>query len=209
LQAWIASRAWFAVGSIPIIALIVARRWLGPLSASSWLVVYGVLVLLVEHAGFTFTYTLGLSQEGFIAPPHARVDVFMAAVYATVGMIAFAILVGRLQQTGGRLAWGFCLLPLWLGDPMDAAVLAELRKFKMPALAQVPGVTIAPDCQILLFSRAGFTNGLQRVAEAEDVQLVNADEVVRVLGAPDRGQAALSHKVSTPMQEMTRSDQGL
>jgi hypothetical protein len=92
---------------------------------------------------------------------------------------------------------------------MDAAVLAELRKFKMPALAQVPGVTIAPDCQILLFSRAGFTKGLQRVAEAEDVQLVNADEVVRVLGAPDRGQAALSHKVSTPMQEMTRSDQGL
>jgi hypothetical protein len=72
----------------------------------------------------------------------------------------------------------------WRKAPMDVAVLAELRNFKMPALAQVNGVTMAPDCRILLFSRAGFTKGLQRVAQAERVQLVNADEVVGALGAP-------------------------
>jgi hypothetical protein len=56
LKSWIASSAWFAAGSIPIITLIVALRWLGPLRASSWLVAYGVLVLLFEHAGFTFVW---------------------------------------------------------------------------------------------------------------------------------------------------------
>lgn len=66
----------------------------------------------------------------------------------------------------------------WRSDPMDVMILKELRDFKLPALAQVPGVTIAPDCRLVLFSRGGFTRGLEGAAAREGIQLVTVDEVV-------------------------------
>ena len=66
----------------------------------------------------------------------------------------------------------------WRNDPMDVMILKELMDFKLPALAQVPGVTIAPDRRLVLFSRGGFTTGLQDAAAREGVQLVTVAEAV-------------------------------
>lgn len=105
--------ALYATFASPIIVLIAARRRLGVLNAASGLVAYGVLVLLYEHAGFTFTYTLGgLPQEGFFAPPHARIHAFMAATYATLGMVTFAVMVAASLRKRNRFAW-FALLAVF------------------------------------------------------------------------------------------------
>jgi uncharacterized protein len=66
----------------------------------------------------------------------------------------------------------------WRADPMDVMILKELHDFKLPALAQVPGLTIAPDCRTVLFSRAGFTKGLEETAARQGIQLVTAGEAV-------------------------------
>jgi uncharacterized protein len=66
----------------------------------------------------------------------------------------------------------------WRSDPVDVMLLKELHDFKLPALAQVPGLTISPDCRLVVFSKGGFTDGLRAAAAREGVQLVTAEEVV-------------------------------
>jgi hypothetical protein len=69
----------------------------------------------------------------------------------------------------------------WRADPMDVTMLKELAEFKLPALAQVPGLTIASDCRRVLFSKGGFTTGLEAAAAREGIQVVTAEEVVEGL----------------------------
>jgi uncharacterized protein len=69
----------------------------------------------------------------------------------------------------------------WRADPMDVMTLKELADFKLPALAQVPGLTIAPDCRRVLFSSGGFTDGLREAAARDGIRLVTAEEVVEGL----------------------------
>jgi hypothetical protein len=56
-QATVATVVLYAAFCLPIVVLIAAQRRIGAVNAASGLVVYGVLVMLYEHAGFTFTYT--------------------------------------------------------------------------------------------------------------------------------------------------------
>jgi len=115
--------ALYVAFCLPIVVLILARRRLGAVNAASGLVVYGVLVMLYEHAGFTFAYTLGgLSQEGFIAPPHARVHAFMAAIYATIGMMAFAVMGSTLLRQRSRLAWYVLLAAVIAGGSVEVVM---------------------------------------------------------------------------------------
>lgn len=68
----------------------------------------------------------------------------------------------------------------WTGKPLDAAVLADLREFKLPALAQA-GLDVH-DARIVLVSRSGFTRSLRAMAAGDDVvRLVPFDEVLRDL----------------------------
>jgi hypothetical protein len=118
--AYLIGAAWFAAGSVPIFAVIGLRKRIGALNAASWLVAYGLLVLLLEHVGFTFTYTLaGLPEEGFVAPPHARIHAFMAAVYAVIGMTGFAVLMVTMLRKRSRLAWVMLLTALIIGGSID------------------------------------------------------------------------------------------
>jgi AAA+ ATPase superfamily predicted ATPase len=98
--------------------------------------------------------------------------------------------VHSLRRTGARTSEEIDIVALsgrtvtlvgecrWRRDPMDVMILKELEEFKLPALAQVPGVTVAPDCRIVLFSRGGFTTGLREAAARIGVQLVTPEDVV-------------------------------
>jgi hypothetical protein len=68
----------------------------------------------------------------------------------------------------------------WRSDPMDIGILGDLERYKLPALAQVPGTRIGQPV-IVLFSRAGFTPGLAEVAQGnERIVLVDVDTLVRL-----------------------------
>lgn len=62
----------------------------------------------------------------------------------------------------------------WTTKPLPAAILDDLRSFKLPALRQ-DGVRLAAGGPlIVLFSRAGFSDGL-RAAAGDQVRLVELD----------------------------------
>jgi AAA+ ATPase superfamily predicted ATPase len=66
----------------------------------------------------------------------------------------------------------------WTARPLTAAVLEDLREFKVPALRQHGARFAAHGPVVMLFSRAGFTDGL-RAAAADDerVRLVELAEL--------------------------------
>lgn len=67
----------------------------------------------------------------------------------------------------------------WRSDPMDVGVLGELERFKVPALAQVPGVKVGRPI-IVLVSRSGFTPGLVNAAQGHGrIVLVDPETLVQ------------------------------
>ncbi len=61
----------------------------------------------------------------------------------------------------------------WQHKQMTADVLTDLDRYKLPALEQ-SGYKLANQLRIVLFSRAGYSTGLQKLAEADDrVSLVD------------------------------------
>lgn len=67
----------------------------------------------------------------------------------------------------------------WRAKKMGASTVGEIEAFKLPALRQ-GGVRVAEDLQLLLFSRAGFTDGLHRLAQQRgDIRLVTVEDLTR------------------------------
>ncbi|MEX1172008.1 MAG: ATP-binding protein [Chloroflexota bacterium] len=68
----------------------------------------------------------------------------------------------------------------WRSDRMDVSVLGDLGRYKIPALAQQPGIRVGNPV-IVLVSRSGFTPGLQAAADQDDhIVLVDADMLSRL-----------------------------
>lgn len=66
----------------------------------------------------------------------------------------------------------------WTAKPLSVSILAALNDFKLPALRQ-SGVKVATDPEIMLFCRAGFTDGLVAAAASNPrLTLVTLDELV-------------------------------
>ena len=67
----------------------------------------------------------------------------------------------------------------WTAKPISVSLLGEIEHFKLPALVQ-SGAKLAKDGPlIVLFSRSGFTDGLNRVAATrDDLRLVELAEVI-------------------------------
>ena len=67
----------------------------------------------------------------------------------------------------------------WTNKPLSVAILADLERFKLPALVQSGAKLKRDGPQMLLFSRSGFTDGLKAAAEKRPlIRLVDAAEVV-------------------------------
>jgi hypothetical protein len=112
----------FAVVCLPVIGLVRWRHRLGPLNAASWLVAYGALDVVIEHAGFTFSYTVGgpWHAEGiYEVAPHARVHSFMAGVYAVLGMALLVVIARTMLRQRSRLAWWTLLMVLVVGGSLE------------------------------------------------------------------------------------------
>ncbi len=67
----------------------------------------------------------------------------------------------------------------WTAKPLSVKILQEIGDYKLPALMQ-SGAELHPDgATTILFSRAGFTEGLRGVADKrDDLRLVGLDELV-------------------------------
>ena len=112
-----------AAGVAPIVALVIWRRRLGALNTASWLVVFGALVLLGEHAGWTFWYVLGTSMvDPVFWSAHARVHAFMAAVYAVIGVLLFVVMALTMLRRGSRLGWSALLFAFVVGGSIEIIV---------------------------------------------------------------------------------------
>lgn len=72
----------------------------------------------------------------------------------------------------------------WRSDQMDVGILGELERFKVPALAQVPGIKVGrPD--IVLVSRSGFTPGLVQAARRQErIILVDVETMAQLPVGP-------------------------
>lgn len=69
----------------------------------------------------------------------------------------------------------------WTAKPVSVSLLAEVEKYKLPALRQGGAKTGKAGPLIVLFSRSGFTDGLKATAEtSENLRLVEIDELIPV-----------------------------
>ena len=68
----------------------------------------------------------------------------------------------------------------WTSEPMELEVLADLQRFKIPAVEQEGRLKVAAGGPlILLFSKSGFTNALRGTADADPkIRLIEPDEIV-------------------------------
>jgi uncharacterized protein len=67
----------------------------------------------------------------------------------------------------------------WTAKPVSVSLLGEMEKFKLPALAQSGVPTRKDGPLIVLFSRSGFTDGLQQAARgSERIRLVGLEELI-------------------------------
>ena len=67
---------------------------------------------------------------------------------------------------------------------MDLGILGELERFKLPALAQVPGVKVGRPV-VVLVSRSGFTSGLVEAARRQErIILVDPETMAQLPGLP-------------------------
>ncbi len=66
----------------------------------------------------------------------------------------------------------------WTGKPLSAAVLDDLRRYKIPALRQDDVRLAAGGPLVMLFSRSGFTEGLRGLAAGDaQLRLVDLDNL--------------------------------
>lgn len=67
----------------------------------------------------------------------------------------------------------------WTNKPLSVAILADLERYKLPALVQSGAKLRRDGPRMLLFSRSGFTDGLKAAAEKRPlIRLVDVAEVV-------------------------------
>ncbi len=67
----------------------------------------------------------------------------------------------------------------WTNKPLSVAILADLERFKLPALVQGGAKLSRDGPQMLLFSRSGFIDGLKAASEKRPlIRLVDVAEVV-------------------------------
>ena len=110
------SARWLLIGTgtlagtlAPALGLLVAQRRLGRLHAACWLVIWGAIIAMGEHA----MWAMRLAPGEAFADPHARVHYFMAGVYAAVAAVLLGVIATTLLGEDGVPAGTPCCLGCW------------------------------------------------------------------------------------------------
>ena len=116
---------WYLIGGLylagafaPSLLIILARNRIGALRAASWLVIWGAVIALGEHAGWATLLALDEARLN----PHARVHFFMAGVYAAIGGILLCVIALTLLREGHRVAWFALLFALVVGGTFEVVM---------------------------------------------------------------------------------------
>ncbi len=102
----------------PVIALILARKRLGALSAAMALVLWGAFIPIAEHAGFAISESRELAAVPGVGV-HARYHFFMAGAFTLVAGIMIAIVALTLLRQGQRSGWYATLMALLVGGGFE------------------------------------------------------------------------------------------
>lgn len=131
----------FAASLVPTVVLLLFRHRLGVLNAASWLVVYGVVIAIGEHAGWAIRLSLG---DPFMEP-HARVHFFMAGVYAAVSGVLLCVIARTLLREGQRGGWYALLFAFLVGGTIEVVVdgpTGLLFQHGLSSSRSLPGGTV-------------------------------------------------------------------
>lgn len=103
----------------PTAALVLARKRLGVLKTASWLVIWGVVIALGEHA--TWAMRLALHERWWLNP-HSSAHYFMAGVYAAIGGLLLCVIARTLLQEGRRAGWYAVLIAFLIGGALEVVM---------------------------------------------------------------------------------------
>lgn len=110
--AWISG----AIGLAIVVAVVLIRKRVGRLNAASWLVIFGVIVVLTEHPQFAIADALPVVADRH---PHARIHLAMTVVYELIGLVLFVVIVRTLLRDGRKVGWYAVLFALIAGGGSD------------------------------------------------------------------------------------------
>jgi len=100
----------------PTLALILTRRRIGSLEAASWLVIWGVIIVVGEHA--TWAMRLSIHERAW-TNPHSTIHYFMSGVYALIGGVLLGVLSRTLLREGRRAGWYAVLFATAAGGALE------------------------------------------------------------------------------------------
>ena len=113
---FVTAAASFVAAVAPSMAIVLSRRMLGPLRAASWLVIYGVVIAMGEHA----MWAIRLSwHERRWLNPHSDVHYFMAGAYAAIGGVVLSVVACTLLRQGRRSGWYTVLFACLAGGSLE------------------------------------------------------------------------------------------
>ena len=113
----------------PVLALVLARKSVGPLKTAAWLVTWGALVIAGEHANFAITNSVRFADS---ITAHARYHFFMAAIYTIVGAGGLALVAHTLLSAGERVGWYAVLVALIFGGTFEVLSGATIFAHGLP-----------------------------------------------------------------------------
>jgi len=100
----------------PPLVLLLARKSVGELKTSAWLVTWGAFIAAGEHAIFSLLLSTRFAEGISI---HARYHFFMAAIFTIIGVGAITLIAHTLLQEGRRSGWYAILAALILGGGFE------------------------------------------------------------------------------------------
>ena len=105
-----------------VVFIIATRHRQGLLTAASRLVVFGAVILALEHAGFAISCSaeaLCPVEGTLFFGDHVRLHFFMAGAYTVIGSGALIVVARALLRDGKRSGWFTILGALGVGGTLD------------------------------------------------------------------------------------------
>ena len=117
--------------------LILARKQIGVLSAASWLVIFGAIVVVGEHTSFAIQGALNYPFGS-----HRQYHIIMAAVYTAVAGVVISLIARMLLRLGQRVGWYAVLLALSIGGGIDLLMVVLVFPHGVEPFSEGVGIAL-------------------------------------------------------------------